>query len=140
MTNITKKCLIVRMKLNEMWYFLLKKQKLWIWLVFNSSTYNTTNGKVSSRSKKALQKLWSCTSEIDCHLYATDHWKMYQKVHTKKKHVNLKSYRHLVKSFNKKIQHYLAHFHKRPLLFKCSDIVQKSLLVLYKEELLCTND
>ena len=71
--------------------------------------------------------------EISC----SDYYEVYNKYHIGDKHVCSKSETSLVESFNSRIMHYLARFHRKTKRYsKAIDMIVNSLLLLFNKQLL----
>ncbi len=90
-----------------------RRNKQWIWIIYNKKTDKVTDFEVGSRGYKTANKLF-CRNNHN--LYSTDNYPFYSKVIPKDKHTIGKIYTQGVESLNGRVRHYLARFHRKDLL------------------------
>ena len=77
-------------ELDEMWHFVRKKSKVWIWFALDRRRYRILNFAVGGRGVETGKQLWEKIKSIECEGYATDYWLAYGRF-IKGKHMISKS-------------------------------------------------
>ena len=85
------------------------------------------------RTTQTAQLLWQKLGEQQqAKCFYTDHWKAYRCVLPQDRHVCSKKYTYTVESYNCRIRHYLARFHRKTLCYsKSLHMVEASLKLLF---------
>ena len=110
-----------------------KQQKLWIWIAFDPIGKQVLGFQAGGRGFKTAKKLF--VKLENCHninKYATDAWKVYQKIIPKTQHIIGKKVTTHIENFNGQIRHFLARFRRKTKCYsKSIKMVEYSLYVLF---------
>lgn len=107
---------VVALELDEMWHFLEKTQKLWIWKAYDRTTGHLLDWECGHRDRATLQRLverlkaWNVL--VDC----TDHWECYRDVIAGAKLVQSKTQTVAIERNNGRQRHWLGRFRRRTVM------------------------
>ena len=121
--------------------FLGVTSRIYLWLCVDRQRGEVIDFEVSSNRdfptylKFAMRVKRKYKVEISC----SDHYEVYNKYHIGNKHVCSKAETSLVESFNSRIRHYLARFHRKTKRYsKAIDMISYSLILLFNKHMLKT--
>ena len=111
----------VVLELDEMWHYLKKKQKLWIWKALCRDTGALIAWEWGHRDKQTLKKLIERLEAWSVKVYYTDDWPVYPSVIPREKLVQTKAETHGIERNNCRMRHGFGRFKRKSI------IVSKSL-------------
>jgi insertion element IS1 protein InsB len=112
-----------------------KKRKSWIWIAIDRYTQEVLGFSVGSRGKKAFKELVRQIEKYSVGHYATDGWKIYKLLSSKKRIVG-KKYTTQIERLNANVRHYLSRFSRKIRCYsKCPTMVELSLFLLFFKNL-----
>ena len=106
----------VVLELDEMWHYLKKKQKLWIWKVLCRDTGELIGWECGHRDKATLKKLIQRLEKWNVKVYYTDDWHPYRAVIPKDKLVQTKKETHRIKRNNCRMRHWFGRFKRKSII------------------------
>ena len=114
----TKREKVSIVELDELWHFVgKKKQKCWVWAAYDRDRGRGLAFYLGSRNQKSCEGLFKQLSRFDIQYYCTDGFKAYHSVIPREKHIATKSETCAIESFNSRIRHYLARFHRKTFCY-----------------------
>ncbi|MDR3301280.1 MAG: IS1 family transposase, partial [Spirochaetaceae bacterium] len=75
MKNQNKGAIVL--ELDEMWHYIEKKSKLWIWKAFCRDTGELVDWECGARDAKTLKVMLDRLKALDVSVFFTDHWECY---------------------------------------------------------------
>ncbi|MYA98635.1 IS1 family transposase [Candidatus Poribacteria bacterium] len=116
---------VVVFELDEMWHYLKKKQKLWIWKALCRDTGELIAWECGDRDKATLKKLIERLENWHVKVYYTDNWQVYRAVIPKDKLVETKKETHRVERNNSRMRHWFGRFKRKFIIVsKSVEIVE----------------
>ena len=116
---------VVVFELDEMWHYLKKKQKLWIWKALCRDTGELIAWECGDRDKATLKKLIERLENWHVKVYYTDNWQVYRAVIPKDKLVEAKKETHRVERNNSRMRHWFGRFKRKFIIVsKSVEIVE----------------
>jgi insertion element IS1 protein InsB len=117
-------------------FYAEKKRKLWIWIAIERYTQEVLGFSVGSRGKKAFKSLLNQIEKYPVTHYATDEWKLYERL-LENKHLTGKKHTTQIESLNANVRHCLARFRRRTRCYsKYPIMVELSLFLLFHKNLI----
>lgn len=111
----------VVLELDEMWHYLKKKNKLWIWKALCRDTGELIAWECGDRGKATLKKLIRRLEKWNVKVYYTDDYQAYASVIPQEKLVQTKAETHAIERNNCRMRHWFGRFKRKSI------IVSKSL-------------
>ena len=93
---------VIGLQLDEAWSFVgCKKQKRWIWVVFDPLNRLVVAFHIGTRGRESAQAIWNKTPDIykSNTFFATDYWEAYQTVLLADDHLQGKAFTYIVEGF-----------------------------------------
>lgn len=106
----------VVLELDEMWHYLKKKRKLWIWKALRRDTGELIAWQCGDRDKTTLKKLLSKLSTWQVKLYYTDDWHPYKAVIPPNLLVQSKKETHRIERNNNIMRHWFGRFKRKSII------------------------
>jgi IS1 family transposase len=101
---------VVVMELDELWHFLQKKNKLWIWLAFDRSGQRLIDWECGNRDAATLNRLLERLKPWSVTLYCTDDYAPYDTLLPVGRHYIGKDETVAIERVNSRLRHWFARF------------------------------
>ncbi len=115
-----KKLQVIGLQLDEMWSFVQKKkQKAWIWVVFEPESRQILAFHVGGRGQESMKTLWHKIPERMrkyC-FFETDDWEAYQTVLPTQRHFTGKEYTYFIEGFFAEVRARVSRLVRKSLSF-----------------------
>lgn len=110
----------VVLELDEMWHYIKKKQKLWIWKALCRDTGELIAWECGDRDKATLEKLIERLEKWHVKVYYTDNWKVYLSVIRRDQLVQTKAETHRIERNNCRMHHWFGRFKRKSIIISKS--------------------
>ena len=115
--------------IDEMWHFLNKKQKFWIWRAVDCSNNKTIGWVIGNRDAETFRPLYKKSKKYAKHYY-TDDWEVYREIIPKEKLTQSKKHTIGIEQNNSNVRHYSGRMTGRTkVVSKSVEMVDISLLI-----------
>ena len=106
----------VVLELDEMWHYLKKKQKFWIWKALCRDTGELIAWECGHRDKATLKKLIQRLEKWSVRVYYTDDWQVYRSVIPSERLVQTKAETHGIERNNCRMRHWFGRFKRKSII------------------------
>ena len=110
----------VMLELDEMWHYLKKKQKRWIWKALCRDTGALIAWECGHRDKATLKKLIQRLENWSVRVYYTDDWQVCRSVIPTEKLVQTKAETHGIERNNARMRHWFGRFKRKSIIISKS--------------------
>ena len=107
-------------EIDELQTYVGKKNKIWLWTVFNTAIAGIIAWVVGDRSADTFKALWLLIKGWQCFFYVTDGYVVYPQFIEEDDHIVNKTYMTRVEGENTRLRHYLARLHRKTLCYSKS--------------------
>jgi insertion element IS1 protein InsB len=119
---------------------LVKKKHCWIWIAVDRYSKRFLNFVIGNRDNETASKFWSKIEHHEMTYIASDHWKSYESIIPKEKHIQSKAETFTIEGYNSLFRHFLARMRRKSKCYsKKIDmlIISIKLLMQYRNKNLC---
>ncbi len=123
-------------QIDEMWTWVgNKKQKQWLWYVWDNYAKSVLCWHIGGRSYKDLVILINLLESLDIGYYCTDAYKIYKKYFKhNKNHIVSKKYTQDIERNNLNFRTHIKRLNRRTICFSRNFIIHRNVIGLYIQE------